>query len=256
MAVVSALEYAGKSAGGGHRPSAYFVVVKLLEKKCSPSDKIAVDVKLHLFTLLHTLINANDDLGKRVRARQQLMDTVDSLRIDLPVLLGQLRQLRNSNLDAQIDAFDTLALQDKRQAQRKGVDLSDIDSVFQFLKTSAAEDGFSAQLLSVLQLLVTIPSEEVFGGRIWNNVQYIVHMATISSRKDDDGTEQDPADSYLTYEDLANLLIEKEDKDVIQHENEIKRLEDQLENQRKELHKVRFCVDQLALVALTFARSS
>ena len=226
--VINALGQVSKAA----RKKKSYIMPLLSVLITDERDSKAKETKAHSLILLNGIINAGPTLEERVDLRRKLMDELDLVGFEFPDLIVTLKNLKYDQLDRQIEILEEEMDRDKQESRHLNVDLSDPLSVFNALKENAQDDGFSGQLLQTLQLLLTIPSDRSLGERLWNNVNYIVQLATMADPAEDGGKPEP-----LSFRVLKDLLAQKEQIDVKQSTDRVSELEKRLETQRQEFNE-------------------
>jgi len=155
-----------------------------LIKQLRQFDPKSPDLTTITLILVNSLINSAAALEERLDARKRLTELgiFDAIAKLNNVIPATPEDDRLNELASQLDEYDSALLKDQRETLRDGCDLSDPDAVYQYIKKTAAEDGYAPNLLAILQMLMIIPNDKGVGDKIWENVQHIVHMAV---QKDD-----------------------------------------------------------------------
>ena len=123
-----------------------------------------VDLTCTLLTFLNTLVNSCDALEDRVLVRNELLENGCAAAFpDLRKWAARHDGPDFRAIETQIEVFETERKQDVRDTTRGAVDLANADEVFAFVRAAAAEDGFSAQFLQTLQLMMTVPADREMG---------------------------------------------------------------------------------------------
>lgn len=233
--------------GGGAKMPALTNLVKNLSKP-QPSKKFEFHCDVMIF--LNALILSAVDLEARTKMRRKILACGAQTAIEsLKELLTE-QQIESSLLcQAQIDIWENEQQKDHLQATKEGIDLSDIDECFAYLKESTRQDGFGEQLLAIIQFLMTIPHHRTLGEQIWNNCQHIVQTASMSDSRNLEA---------LSFEELKTILEEKETDSLKGHADQMRELENKVEQYRSELVKQRILTEELqaTIVALKANTSS
>src|SRR4051812_39841365 len=88
----------------------------------------------------------------------------------------------------------------------------------------------------------------VYREKIWNNCQYILHVATMPPKdslptEEAEDEEEHEEDHYVTFEELKTLLQQKEMVDASQSKTQLQKLQDDLEAKRIEIVKLKTKAD-------------
>jgi hypothetical protein len=191
-----------------------------------------------VLTFINALINTVSILEVRVNMRRQFLEqglprSLEKVRLSIDKSRG-VHWEAVQQLQVQADLFEQMLSSDRREVVRNDADLSDVDSLFEHLKASAAEDNFSADLADILHLLMLIPGEmPEIGEKIWLNSKFILHKAILNENRENPDNY-----SVVPYEKLKSLLESKEKQNVSEKANKSKELEKKIEEQRKQLFEL------------------
>jgi hypothetical protein len=123
---------------------------------------------------INTLLNYVDDLEERSNLRREFLD------LGLKELISQSREWARPftnqlyrDLETQLDIFDNSMFEDQKEATFNGVDLSDPDSVYSYIRKDCTENNRIDQLVAILQQLMMIP-DDGFGSELWSTIAEIV----------------------------------------------------------------------------------
>ena len=123
-----------------------------------------VDLTCTLLTFLNTLVNSCDALEDRVLVRNELLENGCAAAFpDLRKWAARHDGPDFRAIETQIEVFETERRSDVRDTTRGAVELANAAEVFAFVRAAAAEDGFSAQFLQTLQLMMTVPADREMG---------------------------------------------------------------------------------------------
>ena len=197
-----------------------------------------VELLTRVLTFINALINAVPLLEDRVSMRQQMVD------LGLTTRLAHIQDVIDSHRGDRWDSVEKLSVQlelygqvrdaDSRETLIAGVDFSDVDAAFEYVKRSAVEDGHSSALIDLLHVLAVVDHSGDKGnkGSVWDNIVYAVSVISqrLDQRSDDDPLTSSP---LLTYDQLRTLLAEKEKEDVVARKDHMADLEVAVEQQRK-----------------------
>lgn len=179
---------------------------KILIEILDQSDD--VDMKLTTMTFINMLINACETLEERVQKRHEF------LSLDWHNVMYRLRQFQSlkrgdlyteevEKLWAQINWYTEEESLDQKDVMYDGLgNMSDIDQLFQYLKTWSIKDGYISNFLEALQFMVAIPDQKERRDNVWNNIKFAFELIL-----DDD--EDESNHEKLTYEGLATILDER-----------------------------------------------
>jgi hypothetical protein len=138
-----------------------------------------------------------------------------------------------------IDLFEFQMIQDSNETAFGALDLSDAEQVFAYLYSKLKPQKLDFVLLSILHLLLTIPSvyeSPEIAPQMWSTVQFIVHAATTASEEededdedadeDDDDPQKDPSLTHapLTFAELKEMLTQHEQAVVVNSVADTQRL--------------------------------
>eukprot|EP00456_Euglypha_rotunda_P048087 TRINITY_DN3852_c0_g1_i8.p1 TRINITY_DN3852_c0_g1~~TRINITY_DN3852_c0_g1_i8.p1 ORF type:complete len:337 (+),score=47.64 TRINITY_DN3852_c0_g1_i8:45-1013(+) len=185
-------------------PSKSFHALQTIIHDLKGLDTKTVDQITSTMILVNSLINSAPRLDERLDARKRLK------QLGLFPIIEKLsdaveaspNEQSYNELQAQLDEYDSTLLRDQRETLRDGIDLTDPDAVFGYLKKSVSEDGFGAQFLNILQALMAVPSDKEQGEKIWNNVSHVVAM----------GVTKDALAGRIPFEALKAALKKKEEE--------------------------------------------
>ena len=213
------------------RPKSYSVLVASL-------SSTNVELLTRVLTFINALINAVPVLEDRVAMRQQMVDLGLTTRLTsiTDVIDGHRGDRWDSveKLSVQLELYGQVRDADSRETLIAGVDFSDVDASYEYVKRSAAEDGHSSALIDLLHVLAVVDHSADKGnkGSVWDNIVYAVSVISqrLNERNDDDPLTTSP---LLTYDQLRALLAEKEKADVVARKDHMAELEVAVEQQRK-----------------------
>ncbi|XP_068609724.1 inverted formin-2-like [Brachionichthys hirsutus] len=139
-----------------------------------------------LMSVVNVIVLGQEDLRRRGRLRQEFIG------LQLLHLLPKLRETGDEDLNIQCDAFeDSLSSdEDELEGLYGGVDMSSHQQVFSSLFTKMSSSPSSAQLLSILQALLSVDPDRT---EVWLALELLADRANLLSQ-DRDG---DSADSLL-----------------------------------------------------------
>ena len=214
------------------RPQSYSVLVASL-------SSTNVELLTRVLTFINALINAVPLLEDRVSMRQQMVD------LGLTARLTSISDVIDSHRGDRWDSVEKLSVQlelygqvrdaDSRETLIAGVDFSDVDAAFEYVKRSVVEDGHSSALIDLLHVLAVVDhgADQANKANVWDNIVYAVSV--ISQRLNERTDDDDPPTTspLLTYEQLRTLLAEKEKSDVVARKDHMAELEVAVEQQRK-----------------------
>ena len=214
------------------RPKSYSVLVASL----SSSN---VELLTRVLTFINALINAVPLLEDRVSMRQQMVD------LGLTTRLASINDVIDTHRGDRWDSVEKLSVQlelysqvrdaDTRETLIAGVDFSDVDAAYEYVKRSAAEDGHSSALIDLLHVLAVVDHSADRGhkGSVWDNIVYAVSVISQRLNERSDDAESLTTSPLLTYDQLRSLLAEKEKADVVARKDHMAELEVAVEQQRK-----------------------
>lgn len=200
-------------------------------------------------TLINVLVVTFTDLDSRVFTRMELLNhsfegLLKTLQVQLDQLRGDLNGEQVRKLQAQVDFFHNQWQSDTRDStahlMQDKLDVSDIDAVFEFVKESARQEGFSMNLLACLHSLASIPSFSDLSAKkiYWDNIALALDTATNNVNKD--------GKRVLDFQLLSLRLqsISKMSESGSGSVDDRLKLEKELEMSRRKLHALQMEKDQ------------
>ena len=153
----------------------------------SPDDE---DVELYTATVtfINALINASLHLEERMEVRNDLMylglpDAIKDLNFLIQTDQNPSPTVRKhvGELETQLEVFSEVMRLDSDENKRAGIDITNPEDLFQSIAGQALEFGMGREFLSVLQHLMVIPNEPVYGSQLWEALESAVHQVPTHS---------------------------------------------------------------------------